>query len=371
LVLLMLVAVSLASSKTDQQLAELETEILELSPHAAATTEDNTDGGDEADDTPAGANQQPQTTFKTNHLVSLATELDSLPPGAEGVDRAATATDLPTSSFDVATMVGITLGVFFFGVIVFFVVMAMFRRSNLINDKNINSGGSREYHLPWKRHQIVFLTVIAIATVLLTIGAALAYYFVATSTPALGSATTTSRALIQTPPNGPEPNWGAPCSNVNSPECISTWLAITNKARAKERVRAMVLPKNYASLSIANQNRVLVNLERKDRGLPTFPALVSSLNKRALSGAIKKADPIGPSGKSWGSNWCGSANAILCNYLYMYWDGPGGTNIECKSRSSPGCWGHRKNIIRKWGSKRLHMGAAVRGQSSTQLFVAG
>ncbi len=41
----------------------------------------------------------------------------------------------------------------------------------------------------------------------------------------------------------------------------------------------------------------------------------------------------------------------MCNYLYMYWDGPGGSNIDCKSRSSPGCWGHRKNIIRKWGSK--------------------
>jgi hypothetical protein len=92
--------------------------------------------------------------------------------------------------------------------------MALFRRSNLINDmKLVNQEGYPEkeysYHLPWKRHQVVFLWVVAVAIVLLTIGAALTYYFVATSSaPSLGGSSVGARALLQTPPNGPTPNWG-------------------------------------------------------------------------------------------------------------------------------------------------------------------
>lgn len=175
-----------------------------------------------------------------------------------------------------------------------------------------------------------------------------------------------------TPSNGPKPVWGAPCSGAgNSAPCIAAWLALINKARAKERVKPMVLPANYHLLSVPQQNEVLVNLERHDRGLPKFATpLVAKYNSMALTGARRVTDPVGPSGHSWGGNWCGSSNALMCDYLYMYWDGPGGSNADCKRASSPGCWGHRKNILRRWATTNLHMGSAVAGQSSTQLFVA-
>ncbi len=77
---------------------------------------------------------------------------------------------------------------------------------------------------------------------------------------------------------------GAPCSQINSAPCIQAWLAITNKARAKERVKAMVLPSNYARLTVPQQNLVLINLERHDRGLPKFSSpLVSKYNSLALA----------------------------------------------------------------------------------------
>lgn len=36
---------------------------------------------------------------------------------------------------------------------------------------------------------------------------------------------------------------------------------------------------------------------------------------------------------------------LAAMYGWMYYDGPGGFNLDCTSSDSSGCWGHRDNIL--------------------------
>jgi len=40
------------------------------------------------------------------------------------------------------------------------------------------------------------------------------------------------------------------------------------------------------------------------------------------------------------ANWAGGwVNPLGADYAWMYDDGPGGNNLDCKTGSSRGCWG--------------------------------
>jgi len=163
----------------------------------------------------------------------------------------------------------------------------------------------------------------------------------------------------------------------NSDDCTNPALQATNYARSLENVSAMILPTNYASLTVAQQLFVIANLERVGRELPPMEGLVASYNSLAQTGADDDNDPMGPSSYAWGSNWAGGFPCVLgANYAWMYMDGPGGENIDCTSAHSSGCWGHRDNILGNFsrnGGTPL-MGAAYSLKASmspsmTQLFV--
>ena len=56
----------------------------------------------------------------------------------------------------------------------------------------------------------------------------------------------------------------------------------------------MVLPANFAQMSISEQLFVAVNLERVDRGLPAFGGLTTALDRNAQEGADDANDPPDP-----------------------------------------------------------------------------
>jgi hypothetical protein len=161
--------------------------------------------------------------------------------------------------------------------------------------------------------------------------------------------------------------------NPSGAACVNAVLAAINRARGGEGVRPMRLPAGFAQLSQPAQLFVISNLERSDRGLTPAIGLSRSLDQNALAAARANQDPV-PSpfyGNTYGSNWAGGIGSTLAvDFLWMYDDGPGSSNIDCRSAQSAGCWGHRQNILYPYRPP-LAMGAAASGTSMTVVFVGG
>jgi hypothetical protein len=149
----------------------------------------------------------------------------------------------------------------------------------------------------------------------------------------------------------------------NSPSCVGAALQAINHAHALEGIRPMVLPADFAQLSIPEQLFIVVNLERVDRGLPAFGGLTTALNGNAQRGADTADDPpdLGPSYDLEDGEWAGgSSNGLDADYGWMYQDGFDSGNLDCLHRGAAGCWGHRKGILDDFGSgPNLAMGAAL------------
>ncbi|MGN6724036.1 MAG: hypothetical protein ACTHJM_15625 [Marmoricola sp.] len=149
-----------------------------------------------------------------------------------------------------------------------------------------------------------------------------------------------------------------PSSATITDACMTGALSNFNAARAKEHLGKLVLPRNFRSLTVPEQILVLTNLDRRVRGLPAFVGLNSTLDQVAARGSKGHTDPAFPSWtRDGGSNWSSTYNAFWTEYLWMYQDGIGGSNMACSSRNTSGCWAHRRNILAKYGSPRV-MGAA-------------
>jgi hypothetical protein len=154
-------------------------------------------------------------------------------------------------------------------------------------------------------------------------------------------------------------------------DCVRPVLAAIDRARAAEGIAAMRLPSGFTALSQPRQLLVIANLERSDRGLTPAIGLSRGLNQNALAAARINQDPV-PNpfyGNAYGSNWAGGLGSTLAvDFLWMYDDGPGSYNIDCRSAHDAGCWGHRRNLLYPYQSP-LAMGAAVIGTSMTEVFV--
>lgn len=150
-----------------------------------------------------------------------------------------------------------------------------------------------------------------------------------------------------------------PMSTAISSACLTGALSDFNAARRKEGLPAMVLPSTFRSLSVPNQLFALTNIERRDRGIPTFLAVSSTLSSYALYAANRAMDPLFPSWtQQGGSNWASPKNTLWSHFVWMYDDGLGSGNMDCTTSNQTGCWGHRTNILGSYGFPRI-MGAAV------------
>jgi hypothetical protein len=158
----------------------------------------------------------------------------------------------------------------------------------------------------------------------------------------------------------------------NSSTCNQ--LAVTAIGRARQALEKMggmsfSLPA-YAKLTPAQQLFVVVNLERTERGLAPAVVLSKSLSAIAQAGAQAGRDPaVGrvartlPGGGRTvyvGATWSGGwINALGADYAWMYDDGPGGSNLDCRGGSSKLCWGHRDILLTNAGQASCHGGAGA------------
>ena len=187
--------------------------------------------------------------------------------------------------------------------------------------------------------------------------------------PSNASATHIADPPQTVPPNPDFTRVCAPSGLDSSPACIQSALKAIDNARAAEGVKAMVLPAGFASLTVAQQLFVDVNLERVDRGLPPFTGLTAGLNANAERGADLANDPPDP-GKDYDvvdTEWAGgSSNGLDAVYGWMYDDGIGSGNLDCPKGGGAGCWGHRHGILDDFGTvDTLVMGAALNPTSDT------
>jgi hypothetical protein len=170
----------------------------------------------------------------------------------------------------------------------------------------------------------------------------------------------------------------------NSSTCNQLALtAIGQARRALEKMGGMSLSlPAYARLTPARQLFVVVNLERTERGLAPAAVLSKSLSAVAQAGARAGRDPAAGSvlrrlpgggravyaGATWSGGWI---NPLGADYAWMYDDGPGGSNLDCRGGSSRLCWGHRDILLTgfsrascRGGRGELAMGAGHAGRAA-------
>ena len=169
----------------------------------------------------------------------------------------------------------------------------------------------------------------------------------------------------------PAPGYSGPCGSVAapSPYCPSGLTTLYGD-RQVEGLSPMSLPSNWPSLTPPEQLFVLTNLERVDRGLAPIPGLAANLNAYAQAGANAQRDPsFPPYANGGGANYSSSPSLVTSLAMWMYDDGPGGTNSTCPPTGGGGCWGHRDIILGQYKAPAL-MGVGY-GPSTTQMFVGG
>ena len=198
----------------------------------------------------------------------------------------------------------------------------------------------------------------------------------------------------------PVPDFNGPCFEINGMvvrgDCAYThgvWVMETAKreqdallaidaARKKEDLGPLALPRDWKWLTPAEQQFVLVDLERVDRGLPPIAGLAHALDAVARAGSARFADPSGAGTRwaadHWAGNFSSDREPAAAMYFYMYEDGWGGSlaktlNVVCGAADAPGCWGHRFAILGNWGTDAamgIYVPASGNGYT-TQFFVQG
>lgn len=147
----------------------------------------------------------------------------------------------------------------------------------------------------------------------------------------------------------------------SSPACVTSDLVQIDAVRATEGVGPMYLPANYAKLSGGEQQFVVIDLERVDRGIRPVAGMTAAICELAAAGAQACTDPgFSPSGLSWGGSiWAaGFPSTLEVDFAWMYDDGPGSDNIACTSPTAAGCWEHRQIILADPAGPALVAGAA-------------
>jgi hypothetical protein len=177
------------------------------------------------------------------------------------------------------------------------------------------------------------------------------------------SSPATRRLSVPAASVAPAPNYTdvcAPLGTDTSATCLRVTLDAIDTAREHEGLRPMVLPSDFAQLSVPEQLFVALDAERVDRGLAPFVGLSSSLDQGAQRAAEAAALPARP-GHGYaevGQEWIGAVdNGLDADYQWMYFDGPDSGVPQCTNGQTSGCWQDRRIILTRFGSGRLVMGA--------------
>jgi hypothetical protein len=162
----------------------------------------------------------------------------------------------------------------------------------------------------------------------------------------------------------PVPNYPETCAPVGidtSSPCLRITLDAIDEARAKEGIRPMKLPADFARLTVPEQLFVAIDRERVDRGLAPFAGLTTTLDVDAAKGADTAHLPASP-GAAYGSvntEWIGDVdNGLDADFEWTYDDGPDSGVPGCTGNATSGCWADREIVLDRFGRRHLVMGAA-------------
>ena len=162
----------------------------------------------------------------------------------------------------------------------------------------------------------------------------------------------------------PVPDYPETCAPVGADTtgpCLRITLDAIDVARAKEGLRPMALPADFARLTIPEQLFVAVDRERVDRGLAPFAGLATALDAGAQQGADAARLPPRP-GPGYGSvttEWIGDVdNGLDADFQWLYNDGPDSGVPGCSGNRTSGCWADRNIVLARLGTQHLVMGAA-------------
>lgn len=195
--------------------------------------------------------------------------------------------------------------------------------------------------------------------------AAVVFFFASISVVVVAGAAAPQGGIVppRNPPKNlpPNPNFYASCTpNVldDTVACNLKALLAIDHARATEPLGPLHFGlQRFLRLSVVEQLFTIANLERVSRGELPMAALTTQLDRVAQAGAAAGRDPElggdtlagGAQMRAWGSNWAdGSESALGADDGWMYDDGYGSSNYDCRSPQSAGCWGHRDNVLRPW-----------------------
>ena len=129
------------------------------------------------------------------------------------------------------------------------------------------------------------------------------------------------------------------------------FLLAADAARRAEGLGPLALPVAFAHLTPAEQAYVLLDRERRDRGLPGLVAVAPALAAAAAAGARAQADPplpppgwprlLEPPGRLWVAGvWARAGSVLAAWFGWMYadgWAGPATVNVACQGPGAPGC----------------------------------
>ncbi len=157
--------------------------------------------------------------------------------------------------------------------------------------------------------------------------------------------------------------------------CEHASLRALNHARETLHLGPYRVPSGFTRMPPSHQWLILSNLDRAAYGLPRIGGIAAELNVSALAGARSRTDPDpwallqslpGQMVIGFGSNWAGGQpNGLVAYFGWMYDDGYGGENVDCRTPTDAGCWGHRQNILGFATAPVLTMGAvAIAAQTS-------
>lgn len=192
---------------------------------------------------------------------------------------------------------------------------------------------------PWRR-----LLALLVATAA-ALGSLLAFVAVATPAEAVSGSLPHNIA--------PVPGYSSSCEIApNGPTCIAAGISALNRARHGLRLPSYRLPSNFGRYPAAEQLLMLIDQDRSVYHLQPVAGLNNTLDKAALAGLVRGQDPVGLARLDgapmlrWGSNIAmGWVSPIYAYYDWMYSDGYGSNNIDCRTPASTGCWGHRENVL--------------------------
>jgi hypothetical protein len=142
-----------------------------------------------------------------------------------------------------------------------------------------------------------------------------------------------------------------------------------DRARGALGLAPYRLPAGFETMPASHQWLILANDDRAAYSLPPIAGTATALDRVARQAAVARRDPDalpllvalhGQHRVGFTANWAGGQpNALVAYYGWMYDDGYGSGNVDCRAPSDPGCWGHRHNVLAFPHASALTLGAAA------------